>query len=837
MAEVLSQGWAWPTLPALAANWGRAGAGVLVAAAILAFAWLAGGTLAGFVRMPRRDPRRAPALVPLGYGALSLLLFGLLLARLWFPVLMAAAWVIPGALALLSRRASRPRDLLCAVRGTGAPGVAALVLFALAVPKLLAPEAHYDAYTYSLAGPARWLGQHGLAVMFADYRALFPMLGELPYSLPLSLDLDQVPGMLSLALVLCGGLAALSLVPDGSRGWALFMLAGASSIPVLSGPKADGAVVGLTLLALALAAGGRAMAAAAFTAGLALGAKLSAEAAVAWVAVAAWLAGRRPRMVHLATALAVASPWFAKSWLMAGDPVYPLGSATLSGFLGDSRTAEAWRAWRFRYGIADRWLPVSVAMGLAGESAVLVWLLPFALVARARRWAIVAGLAVCAGWYAAMCGFEPPRLGFPVAAGVMFLSAGAVASVPRGREYRWAFALVLAVTVASRFLSVFTVGSWSNNPFPYLLGMEDARRNFRRTMTTYADLSEFLCSRPPGGSVMLAGEPQTWRLPVPALQVVPYGGVGEPWFWKAARESVDDAGMLKRFRQLNAGRIVVNPTRDLRNSTYFHGFVWDPGRLAFYADFFARYAEPEYTTTRCDSRQGMYYVYRLRARPLPRPAFLMHLPGTEAEFFRRTGLGEDRGPQEGLALALAAVKAMPPAGFYSARAGYAAWRAGQYALAAELCWPAVHAGQIEEWLLVTWGISLLRTGRYGEAAKAFENAARAYPDLAFDTADYRARARFLLAHSLKVIPEKSGREARAALEELEAGPFGARLAPLAGLLRLEAALADLRMGRRTRAEEGVGEAAKYEPRMAGLKLPELAPWLDLAARQVQDRTR
>jgi hypothetical protein len=685
--EALSAGWGHPSLAVLLANWGRGLAGVALAAAMLGCAWLAGGPLAGLLRVGRRDPRRFAARIPLGYGAASLALLGLLLVRLWFLPLLVLAFVVPAAFVLARGGFSFPR-----LPRPDTPMAAALVLLALLVPRLLAPEAHYDALTYSLAGPARWVGEHGLAVLFADYRVNFPMLAELPFALPLALGVDQAAGWLSLGVFLSGAAAALTLVPSFARGWGLLLLTATATMPVVISAKGDGAAAGFVLLALALVSGRGTVLAAAVVAGMAVGTKYSAPVALAWVAVVGWLAGRKLRMAHLAVAAVVALPWFVKSWLLTGDPLYPLLGTGLARFGAglDARTAEAWRAWRFRYGLSDRGFVASLAMGLAGESALFLWALPFALVVPVLRWPLIAALAAYASWYAVMSGFEPPRLGFPVMAGAMVLAAGRFRELSRGPLLRAALGITIAVTAASRLVSMHTVGSWNTNPFPYLLGMEDRQGFFRRAMTTYADLAGHLSSvaggrdpgrdrlaGPAGGrATVLAGEPQTWRLPVPTLQMVPYGGSGVPWFREAVREArlEGDAeqGLLKRFRRLNATRVVCNPTRDFRNSSYFYRFEWSRPELAAWAAFFSRWMELEYMTPTCDYRQGMYYVYRLRSRPREAGAFLRHLPGTEADFYRRAGFDVPREPAEAVRLAVAAAKAMPPVGFYRHR-GLAGW--------------------------------------------------------------------------------------------------------------------------------------------------------------------
>jgi len=322
--------------------------------------------------------------------------------------------------------------------------------------------------------------------------------------------------------------------------------------------------------------------------------------------------------------------------------------------------------------------------------------------------------------------------------------------------------------------------------------------------------------------------------------MVPYGGSGVPWFREAVREArlEGDAeqGLLKRFRRLNATRVVCNPTRDFRNSSYFYRFEWSRPELAAWAAFFSRWMELEYMTPTCDYRQGMYYVYRLRSRPREAGAFLRHLPGTEADFYRRAGLDVPREPAEAVRLAVAAAEAMPPVGFYGARAGIAAWRAGQYATGARLLAPAVKTGQIEEGFPVTYGECLVRMTRYADAVEAFGWAGESSPDLAWDAADYGARARFLMVHNDRADPARAAREAAEGMAAISESPFQARLTLFTGLLRLEWALAKLKQGRTAEAEAGMREAAKLVPGTADLKPEKLEAWLEWMAGRVRERT-
>jgi hypothetical protein len=717
--------------------------------------------------------------------------------------------------------------------------MAAIVLLLLLVPRMLAPETHDDAWTYALAGPDRWLKAHGLAVLFADYRVHFPMLAELPYAFALAAGADQGASWLSLALFLCGaGAAAATVAPRGARGWAFLLVVGAANATSAAFGKSDGPAAGFVLLAFALAVKGR-LAPAAAVAGMALATKYSAPVAVAWVAVVARMEGRRFRTAHLAVAGLVVVPWLVKSWLLTGDPAYPLLGARFPSVVPgwDARVAEAWRAWGHGEP-AWKWAE-SAVRGLAGENAAFLFMVPMLLTRRGGTGPVIAALIAYGSWFVMMSSTHAARHAFPALAGMLVLAsaeAPGLARAPLPARAGWFAAL--AVAAACRLTAPFGAAVWNANPFPYILGMQDRAVFVRQGLTVVADLEGRLAGAGSRGAVMLVGEQRTYGMPRTALEMTPDGGAGVPWFWSEMGRARDDRDILKRFRQLGADRLAYNPVRGFATGSIFHPFAWPPAGLARWAGFFGRWMDPEYVSPTMDYRHGMFYLYRLRATPRPAPAFLMHLPGTEGEFYRRAGMTGKRSLNESVRLQLSALASMPPVGFYYGVAGYGARLAGQYPLALSLYERPWRAGQVEQALLMVRGVCLLKTGRYAEALESFERGRGVYPDLSLDVDDYSARARFLLALSVaRVDPGRAARVAGEGLDVLGRSPWRKRFRTQEGFLRLARAMAELGMGRR---EAGFADLKAAEPLMPGvekLNLEGLDAYLSANARMVEDRTR
>ena len=918
MAASLSAGWGRPMPGVFAGNALANLVAVALAAAVLGLAFPSGGLLLRFLRARRSNPLWFPASFPLGYGAASTAMLGLLLARLWYVPLLVLAFVVPAALgaARVGLRFRRPP-----LPQLDAPLKAALILLLFLVPRMLAPETHDDSWTYSLAGPDRWLGAHGLAVLFADYRVHFPMLAELPFALFVAAGVDQGASWLGLFLFLCGAAAAASRAPAGARGWAFLLVTAAATATAAASAKSDGPAAGYVLLAFAFAAGNKVagspallatagppasrtgasapvtpavsralaasgrggMLAAAAMAGLALASKYSAPVAVAWVAVTAALAGRRFRPALLLVLLAAPLPWLAKSWLLTGDPVYPLLGARFAGLVPglDARVAEAWRAWSHGEP-AWKWA-ASAFGGLATESAAFLFIVPVLLTRRGGPGPILAALAAYGSWFVMMSSTHAARHAFPALAGALVIAApeavaagrtvlpgraswvvvlGVAALVLAAPEAvgadravllgRASWVAVLAVAAASRFLAPFNAAVWNANPFPYILGMEDRSGFVRRGLTVVTDLERHLASVAHGrdrGSdrlagfaggraVMLVGEQRAYGMPLPALEMTPDGGAGVPWFWAAMGSARGERDIVKRFRQLNALRLAYNPVRGYSTGSIFYAFAWPPAALEAYAGFFGRWMDLEYATPTMDYLHGMFYVYRLRSTPRSVPAFLMHLPGTEGEFYRRAGLVVKRPIAESVRLHFAAASSMPPVGFYLGMAGYAARMAEDYPLALRLYERPWRAGQVEQALLMVYGVCLFKTGRYAEAIQSFEHGRAVYPDLALDVDDYSARARFLLAFSMaRRDPEVAARVAAAGLAAVEASPWRRQLSGHAGFLRMTLALAEFRRGRRDAGFAELKAAEQYVPGAGKLGLEQLEPWLKASARMVQDRTK
>lgn len=363
-------------LPALALPGARAALAPLLLLPVLPLAWVGTG-LAGWVLLERRGGRGLLAQTALGAGLLHTAALPLGLLGLWSrPVLLGVIGSAGAAgLADLLLRARRPptvhtgraAGLLCGAAGL----VAGLLLLVLVVPPM-----DPDALTYHLALPQLWKAEGAFLHVPTLHYSYMPLGGEIGFLLAGSL----LPGAGIAAWNLGGGVslvyglllaaAAGTVVAPGEAeehgpiaGWrgplaCLLVLVLPVSLLVAGLPYNDAYLAALLLLALdrALRFAQEGSLRHALLAGLFFGFALGAKY-TALLAGPALLAGALaraagpdaqpwPRLVRGAllaglAATAVALPWYGKTALATGNPVYPAAWGLLDGAPGGH---EAWDA-------------------------------------------------------------------------------------------------------------------------------------------------------------------------------------------------------------------------------------------------------------------------------------------------------------------------------------------------------------------------------------------------------------------------------------------------------------------------------------------------------------
>jgi len=315
----------------------------------------------------------------LAYAVLVLALLGVL-----------RTWAVAGLLVLFTAAGARQvpgaaRDLARAVRNWR-PGfwggiliAVTLIAAATALVGALAPpsSAEWDSLSYHLAAPKVYLRHHRIVYLPYDHHSNFPFTMEMLYALGLMLSghtLAKLFHYLTFVLTLVAmGAFARRFFPaqplSGPAAAAIFATiplvnfeAGTAYIDVALGYCVLLSVHCLGASRSDGAANSRWLALAAVYLGLAMGIKMTAlvlyPLLLVWVAwdvlrlraASSPEAERPPRaaagrqlLVFAALAVAVASPWYVKTWVYTGNPVYPFFYSVFGGRDWGALQAEMYR--------------------------------------------------------------------------------------------------------------------------------------------------------------------------------------------------------------------------------------------------------------------------------------------------------------------------------------------------------------------------------------------------------------------------------------------------------------------------------------------------------------
>lgn len=364
-------GWAFPA---------EAAGALALALGIVGIAWLLGRAVGAAIGLWRGEAgEHAVALLGglalvamsvFALGCLGLLRVGYLAGFLGLAG-AASAWMLMRGKSESRRSPPPPARSSCAMRLCWTPAdssLAALCLLALAVSlgSALAPAVESDGMRYHLYGPQEFLRYGGIHYIPFSAFTNFPFLAEMLFVVGLAFSGDILAKLLHwvflpLSGLLTAALAGRMISGDAARqrrggllGAALFVSTPVAAI-VAGWSFIDLAVTAFLLallwclLRIRKGNGGWVdWAAAGFFAGAAVGCKYTclAPAGLAFLLLARmarpWrdAAGRRAVGAFLLAAMICSVPWFIKSLLYTGNPVYPLA---YSVFGGGEWSAEAAR--------------------------------------------------------------------------------------------------------------------------------------------------------------------------------------------------------------------------------------------------------------------------------------------------------------------------------------------------------------------------------------------------------------------------------------------------------------------------------------------------------------
>lgn len=555
----------------------------LAASLTLLLLWGAGRRLCRALSIPAEG-----ALIALP-GALALGLFGTALFAAGSAGALAvgiglclAAVAVAGAAEAWASRA--------ALRLPGRPGPSPLWKTALATAlgfsffhilvNALAPPVGWDALAYHLAIPRLYLDADAVRRIPWLLQSYWPHLLELLYTVPLALGQESLAAFLHAALsaALVFTVYRVGRSEGGeAMGWtaAALLAAQPAFFEVAAEPHCDGALALFHLLAcLSLwrwsKEGGRGLlAAAGLCSGLAAAVKLQGLALTGGLLVWLLLAPRRraAAAAFLFWAALPAAPWYLKTWLAAGNPVWPFYSGLLGGRSEPELVAEGLvrlSAWRFprdaglfwRYGPQFLLLPAAALAALAaGRGPRLPPLVRFLFLATAPLVLITAryheawryllplmpAIALAAGWWCvSACRLPGPRR----AAAALFVALG-----------------LWPAAASTQSNELFAVLALHSSAMP---GVPAAEVYRARQLPFYLFYRKAEAAVPPGERVLLFREIRGYHLradyqwgdPVMQTQIL-YDRIGSP---EALREALQQRRL--NFVLINAANGIYGPNED-----------------------------------------------------------------------------------------------------------------------------------------------------------------------------------------------------------------------------------------------------------------------------------
>lgn len=343
----------------------------------LAALLLGGQALRIFRLWPEERTLRLLAAFVVGHGILGLLILGLGLlgyANWWAmaELMLLAAWaglrsidvVVGGGIDFVRRgwRALRSSPYAPAYRVIAL--VAVLQLVAALAP---AGPTDYDGIAEHLAQAQQYVMAGRIVPLWYDHHSHFPATLQMYYMLAHALN---VPGAAKLYHWGFGVVALLATLLLGRR--LLGPAAGAYGALILATTPIFAWLMGVGYVDLATIAASivalllfclwlrdrdpQLLWLSALTVGVAAGTKMQAIALMGVlmvgvaIAVPGWQRRLRTAGVFLAIAVAICLPWYLKSWVWTGNPVYPFAHSVFGGKMWSADRAEGYRSSQLEFG-------------------------------------------------------------------------------------------------------------------------------------------------------------------------------------------------------------------------------------------------------------------------------------------------------------------------------------------------------------------------------------------------------------------------------------------------------------------------------------------------------
>ena len=712
---------------------------VLAVAALAALAFAGAGEAVRAWQSPARArglERRAVGVL-LGFAVLGAGFLGLALTGLFFPALLlaavAAGAILPGARGLAARLA---RARLTRPAAGGAWLVLALAPAALPLLMTLVPDAHVDTYTYHLAIPEQFLKVHKFTAEGTSLAHQFPLTAELVYGIAVTTGQDALAHWLQLVPFAAGVALLVAWAAEAggaAAGWlTLVLVATLGEVGNQAAvAKNDLAAAGFAVGGAILLARGR-LAAGALLLGCGGAVKFN---VMVLAAVAALLAIRRKGTAGaLALAALPLAPWLAKTWLMVGDPLWPVLSAWWPGALWDPESARAVRSMRSG----------PPANAVAGAAAILgQWqcgllaVLPPALYAGWRsgggaRW--LAGFAILgSAALAAAMASEWARLALPA-----FLVAGALAAVFAAREWetvrspRVRRALLAAGVLAGWFPLGHFAAAWTDpkTSARYLLGALSRREHLDLRLSTIRETAEAMRGLPGARRFAGMGDVRFYRFPGRYLADRCYGRTQA---WVLAHECATTGRMRVRLRQMGCSYILYNFVTETFPHPFAEPFKWNDAMIARWRSFVGRDLEIAVQPRHVDHENGGFCIFGLRARPLASdPEYLLYLPGVESLYYEVSKWGPREDIGGWLRAALVLNRRIPNVDYISNLVAIAYYVMRDWPRTYRYLAPGIRHGMVDDQNWWNMAQAAAHLGRWGEAIRLLDRSVEISP---FNTAD------------------------------------------------------------------------------------------------------
>lgn len=557
------------------------------------------------------NPERFVFGCAVGMGAIA---YGILLLG----VLHALDTAAIAALVLTVGAVSHRRMLFflrSGARGAGAALVAlrkpataltALALAALALPTLvtaLAPPnaADWDGLAYHLAMPKLFLQAHRIYNVAFSSHSNFPFTMEMLYTAGLafhSVGLARAFNWWTGVLCCLGVYLLARRHLQGSGRMAALIFAG---LPIV-GWEATTSYADLGTAMFALLAvygilnfrdtGDRGwLSASAILAGFSAGTKMTALIIVAvcvlWAGVESAILRNtiarsvRQGLVYSAVALCVASPWYIKSFIYTGNPVYPFFYGVFGGRGWNANLAELYRVSQLRFGIGtdtisllkipyalafrpDKFYDVtslSVAVGVTLLAALPVMLrLRYATRPAYARLLIVSSVQVLVWCFLT----QQSRYLMPVLAVLSVASAYAICELSRSSMLR---GILMAVVVAQLMMAIIMQGiAMVKISGPVTLGLESREDYLSRTLDIYPAIRAANSDLPKNARIVLFGDTRGFYL-------------DRPYFWgDASHNATIPYGRIRSPGDLARRLVRMGTTHALVNFRYLGSAPWEPSQ-------------------------------------------------------------------------------------------------------------------------------------------------------------------------------------------------------------------------------------------------------------------